>query len=206
MKIAIGTPTHECKEYGVYQWLNSIKYISFSIPYIFISDNSDTPDFCNRIKTYCLDIGLDAKVVWEPDLIGKEDEYRRMVSRESVRLQMLTTDFTHWLSWECDILVDPMALKIIEPYIPQFETISMSYPSREPGDEELVGGIGFSLVERKYLERHSFLLNGGYGHCNPNRQNCYYSGDSWFMQRCVFHDRARHADFSNLFWIDHLRQ
>jgi hypothetical protein len=206
MKVAIGTPTHECKEYGIYKWLDSMKAIDYPIDHIFISDNSNQIDFSNRMKEYCAKIKLNANITWEPGLEGKEDEHRRMVSRESTRLKMLETDFTHWLSWECDIVVDPQALNIIEPFVSQFETISMSYPSREPGDEELVGGIGFTLVQRKYMEKHSFLLNGGYGRCNPNRQNCYYSGDSWFMQRIIFHNRAKHADFSNLFWIDHLRQ
>jgi len=206
MKILMGTPTHDSKRYCMKEWLDSVKAMKVpirnSLDYL-IADNSDTESYSAEMHEYCQHIGLRATVTWlQEPMTDKEDEYRRMKSRELVRTELLKKDYDVWLSWECDIIAPPDTLKIMLPYLKTFDSLSLTYPSRtEPMD--IVGGIGFTLAKRKLLEKFSFLDGGGYAQCNPDRPGCYYSGDSWFMQRCMAAGH-KHAEFINLIAVDHI--
>lgn len=203
MKIAIGTPIHEVKGYGIHRWLDNVKQLQDQVDYIFISDNSNEPEFLATVQEYAVSIGITKAVFHhEPEMHDREDEYRRMISREWFRNQILASDADVWLSWECDIIVGAEAIATLLPYLNVFDSLTMSYPDRDHKDE-MVGGIGFAMLKRGILERFSFLDGGGYAICNQDRPNCYYSGDSWLMQRAIGAGFV-HADFSNLFPIDHL--
>jgi hypothetical protein len=204
--ITVGTPTHECKEYAIYRWLDSMFSIIIPLDYhinFIIVDNSDTEDFSIRMKEHIRKIGFDdVWVYWLPGMVNKEDEERRRDSREFIRNRILglTTDI--WLSWECDILVESSTLQLLVSYLSTFDVVDIMYPSRD-GTEEMWGGIGFMLVRRELLERFSFLDGGGYAYCNPKRLTCYYSGDSWFMTRVVLAG-FKQSTFTNLVKVSHL--
>jgi hypothetical protein len=154
------------------------------------------------MQKYCLDKSIKAEIEWVPEMEGREDEYRRVVSRENIRREILSTSFTHWLSWECDILVEPTALKKMVPFIEWFDIVSSSYPNRDNA-KELAGGIGFSLFRREILESQKWTDGGGYKECDPDRPNCYYSGDSWWMQRAIWKG-YKHMEFTNFIRIEHI--
>jgi hypothetical protein len=88
------------------------------------------------------------------------------------------------------------------PFTEHFDMISSTYPNRD-APKELAGGIGFVLWTRKIFETQSWLKGGGYRECDPDRPNCYYSGDSWWMQRAIW-SGYKHMDFTNFIRIQHL--
>jgi hypothetical protein len=202
MVVVIGTPTHECKEYGIYRWLDSVVGLEWPIFHTFISDNSNTEEFSERMRQYCGAIGLRSSIEWVPGVQNREDEFKRKISREILRRKILTTPATHWLSWECDILVEPKALEKMFHFTKYFDIVSSNYPNRD-NPKELAGGIGFALFARNILESQSWLTGGGFAECDTERPNCYYSGDSWWMQRAIWAG-AKHMDFTNLIEIKHL--
>jgi hypothetical protein len=148
MKIAIGTPIHECKEYCIYEWLDNVKRVNPQVDYIFLSDNSNTEEFFERVKKYTEQIGLVCIFNYQQDMESHEDEYRRMHSREWIREKIIESGADVWLSWECDIIVEDGALEKLVPFLQQFDIITSTYPNRgEDPDKSMGGGIGFALIQ-----------------------------------------------------------
>lgn len=206
MKIAVGTPIHDSKEYGVYKWLDSMKALKvgmFDSISFHIVDTSDTPDFMHRVTEYTKKIELSPVYIgWLPNMAGKEEEHKRMWGRETFRRSILTEEADVWLSWECDIVAEPDAFQILKPLLKSFDIILTTYPSRTD-PTEIVGGIGFCLVKTAVIEKFDFLEGGGFALCNPKRPSCHYSGDAWLIQRAAA-GGFKAADITNVVKLEHL--
>jgi hypothetical protein len=201
MKILIGTPIRDIKEYSIYKWLDNVKELSqFDTLMV---DNSDDELFSIRVKEYCGKIGLqNYEIIHIPDLKGKESEYRLVQSREVIRNKLLEGDYDYWLSWECDIILPSNTLEVLVPYMEVFDVANHTYPDKDDPNYE-VGGIGCSLFKRYLLEKYSFLEGGGYEKCDPICPNCYYSGDSWLVVR-ILRGGYKIVDLHGLLNIKHL--
>jgi hypothetical protein len=186
MKIFVGTPINENKEYGIYRWLDNMKAQKWAgdISY-FLADNSNTPAFSERVRAYAEGIGLQNVIVTHlTNMSAKEVELKRTDSREFFRNYFLTTDCDVWLSWECDIIVEEGGLAKIVPFLDYFDIIKCAYPMRE-FQAALCNGIGFALFKRTVMAGVSFSIGGGYGFCNPKFINCFYGNDSWFLAQAI---------------------
>lgn len=202
MKIFIGTPIRDTKEYSVYEWLDSIRELNYP-SFLYMVDNSDMSDFSIKVKEYCKKIGLINYEMNHLDkMIGRENEYRLVYSRESIRNKMLAGNYDYWLSWECDIVLPSNTLGVLFPYTKTFDVINHCYPDKDDKLQE-VGGVGCSLFKRELLEKFSFLEGGGYAMCDKDKPNCYYSGDSWFCVR-VLRAKYKVVDLHNLLEIKHI--
>jgi hypothetical protein len=202
MEILIGTPIHECKEYSIPRWLKSVSELQGDW-FLYMVDNSDMPEFCERVKKYCDDVGLTKyELLHLENMAGLNSEARLAPSREKIREKFLNGPYEHWMSWECDVLIAPNALELMLEWAPRFDIINHNYPDRDFPLME-IGGMGCSIYSRKVVEKYSFLTNGGYGQCDKRLPNNYFSGDAYFIDRALW-DGAKTVDFHNLFKTEHL--
>ena len=205
MKVLIGTPIRDIKEYGIRRWLKSVSELNWDNYLLFMVDNSDTPDFSERVKKYCQEINFTKyELLHLEDMGGRESEARLVLSREEIRKKLLSGDWQYWFSWECDIVLPSNVLKELFRFVPEFDVVNHNYPDKQDKNME-VGGIGCSIYKREILERFSFLEGGGYAECDPLMLNCYYSGDSWLARR-VLRTGYKVIDLHNLFEVKHLGQ
>jgi len=200
--ILIGTPIHECKEYGIARWLKSVSELHGDW-FLYMVDNSDTPHFCDRVRNSCKELGIiNYELLHLENMRGLESEARLAPSREKIREKLLYGDYEHWFSWECDIILPPETLEIMMEWFPRFDIVNHNYPDRENSVLE-VGGIGCSIYKREIVERFSFLEGGGYAQCDKRMPNNYFSGDSYLVFRALWAG-YKMIDFHNLFKCEHL--
>lgn len=184
MNVLIGTPIRDIKEYSTRRWLKSVSQLALPHGKLLMVDNSDTPDFSERVHEYCKEIGFTRyEFIHLEDMGGREPEARLAVAREKIREVLLAGKYTHWFSWECDILLPTDALLKLQRFV-DIDIVHHNYPSREDKNFS-VGGIGCSLVSRKVVQQFSFTENGGYGQCDPDYPGCYHGNESWFLIRAL---------------------
>lgn len=200
MKVLIGTPIHECKEYSIKPWLESVKNCEGNW-FLYLVDNSPTPDFTERVSEMIK--GMNAEVLHLENM-PNDMEARLAPSREEIRKKFLVGDYDYWFSWECDIIAPPDTLKTLLSFTDQFDVVNHCYPDRDNLRGE-IWGIGLTLYRRSILEELSFLENGGYGYCDPLEPSCYYGGDGWLVRRIT--DRGyKMIDLRNLLKVQHLKE
>src|SRR3989344_4571515 len=104
MRILLGTPINEVKDYAVERWLENVSQLLLKYPADFLMvDNSPGTGYAEKVRKYCekykirnyeiehLEIGK-----WQPsaEKIGR--------SREIIRKKFLSGNYDAWFSWECD--------------------------------------------------------------------------------------------------------
>ena len=115
MKVLIGTPIHEVKDYCMERWLAHVAKLQKHSPAdLLIVDNSHGLTYVNRVRDYCkkyhikkynmihLDLNQD------PSALGIDIRIEK--SEEVIRQQVLSGGYDAWFSWECDQLIPKDAL------------------------------------------------------------------------------------------------
>lgn len=180
MRILIGTPVHECKDYAMEKWLKSVS--KFDYPFdLFMVDNSENPGYVDKLHEYCKKYGITNYKLTHID-IGPNvvlDE-RLAKAREVIRQEMLSKNYDAWCTLECDIIAPPDALTKLVGLMEDNWMVCHTYPARG-NSNDTNAEFGISMVKRKLLE--DFCFTTGYGYANPLQPNCWYSGDVWFIRR-----------------------
>lgn len=177
MKILIGTPIHELKDYSMERWLECVSKLEYPAD-LLIVDNSPGLDYIEKVKNYCKKYGLtNYKLVHvEVPQEQKDIEERLATSREVIRAEVLSKNYDAWFSFECDILSPPNTLTEMVNLIGDYSILRHCYPSRGS-----LGGfnqeLGITLVKRAVLKRYGFE----YGLIDPINPNTMYGGDVWFI-------------------------
>jgi len=198
MNILIGTPIRDIKEYSMRRWLKSVSALAMPRGTLLMVDNSDTPDFSKRVHEYCKEIGFTRyELIHLEDMGGLESEARLAAAREKIREVLLAGKYTHWFSWECDIILPSDTLEKLQRFI-DIDLVHHNYPSRD-NDQIVAGGIGCSLISREIMKQFSMIEGGGYGMCDPDMPNCYHGNESWLFVR------AYRAGFSSLHLSQYLK-
>ena len=52
MKILMGTPVHECKDYAMERWLESVSKLDYPFDLLLV-DNSENPGYVKKLHAYC---------------------------------------------------------------------------------------------------------------------------------------------------------
>jgi hypothetical protein len=199
-KVLIGTPIHQMKDYSMKRWLQSVRCLDWDNIHLLMVDNSPDPSYVDKIKGYCKEVGLTDYEIIHINPPIEEGEERIAYAREEIRKYLIKGDWDYWLSWECDVLVPPDALKQLMPFADKFATISHNYPARE-NPNDIMEGFGFTLIKRRMVEMFGFIMELGL--CDPLMPNCYHGGESWFFRRCIRAGFA-HLTIDNLFRTEHL--
>lgn len=177
MKILIGTPIHQSKDYSMERWLESVSKLEYPADLLLI-DNSPGLDYVEKVKGYCQKYGLINYKLVHIDARQEQMyiEERLAASREIIRREVLDKNYDAWFSFECDILAPPHTLTKMVDLIGDYSIVRHCYPSRGS-----LGGfnqeLGITLVKRAVLERYGF----GYGLVDPINPNTMYGSDVWFI-------------------------
>src|SRR3989344_5200299 len=116
MKVLIGTPIHEIKDYCMERWLENVAKLQKEFPAdVLLMDNSPGFDYVEKVKGYCKKYGI---TNYKIDHIGinqnlNADTRRSLgveASQETIRQEVLSKGYDGWFSWECDQIIPTDAL------------------------------------------------------------------------------------------------
>ena len=182
MKILIGTPIHQVKDYAMERWLENVSKLLKESPTDFLMvDNSPGLGYVEKVKGYCKKYGIKNYQIKHLDMThdnGADERIGR--SREVIRQEVLTQNYDAWFSWESDQLIPPDALTKLVMIMEagNYMMISHNSWSREIPTEPMAA-FGCALISRKVLEKYGFLLE------YPDMPNIWHGGDVWFKKQVI---------------------
>jgi len=166
MKILIGAPIHEIKNYSIKRWLSSVQNIRCeqNVSYhLLMVDNSQNPEWYKKVHEYCKELNFTNYTLihlsnmkdgesWEAERLG--------FSRELLRETVIKESYDYLWSWECDILCPPETLTYLLKFTPEFNAIYHTYPPRgntiDNGEQD---GIGCVLYDKQIFYSFKFVEN-----------------------------------------------
>lgn len=180
MKILIGTPVHEVKDYCMERWLENVSRLEYPTDFLIV-DNSPGFDYREKIKNYCAKNGITNYQIKHLDINQNQPPAERIGrSREIIRQEILSHDYDAWFSWECDQIIPTDALDQLVNTMKEGDFMMVSHNSwvREIPTEPNAS-FGCALMRRDSLEKYGFLLEG------PDAPDCWASGETWFKKRIL---------------------
>ena len=178
MKILIGTPIHECKDYSIPRWLVSLKELDWPDKHILLVDNSIGTSYADDLR---LTTGYRTLHI---DVDTGDPEERVGIAEEKIREIILNEGYDYWFAWDCDILLPSYALKELVKFCEEFDVVLHAYPDRVGAGQYNVGGrFGCALIKRNVLAQYGFLLQ--YGEIDPLNPNCWHGTEPWFLRRVI---------------------
>jgi hypothetical protein len=181
MKILIGTPVHQDKEYCMERWVENVSKLLKKSPCdVLIVDNSPDLNYIEKIKGYFKKYGVKNYLIKHLDINQNQPRAERIGrSREIIRQHLLTKNYDAWFSWESDQIIPVDTLqKLID--IMQAGNYTMVHPnSWGPSTGEPMADFGVCLIKRSALEKYGFLLE------YPNMRDCWHGGEAWFKKQVL---------------------
>jgi hypothetical protein len=185
MKILIGTPIHESKDYSLRRWLENVKKLTEKTPAdLLIVDNSPDTDYLNRVKAYCKKYGIINYKIKHLTLPRKQEKFERIArSREVIRHEILTGNYDAWFCWECDQIIPNDTLDKLVSIMQQgnYMLVNPNKWQREIPDTPNYD-FGCALISKEPLKKYSFILDFG---TEPEMPNTYELSEYWFKQRII---------------------
>lgn len=180
MKILIGTPVHESKDYSMERWLCSVSKFDYPFDLLMV-DNSDNAGYVKKIRRYCQKYGVANYKLIHID-VGKNTilDEKLARSREVIRQAILGKDYDAWFSLECDVIAPADALTKLVNLINGYWMVRHVYPARD-NPNDINAELGISLIKRRVLEKYGFINE--YGFVDPLQPNSWYGNDVWFIVR-----------------------
>lgn len=185
MKILIGTPIHEVKDYCMERWLENVAKLQLEYPAdLLMVDNSSGFEYVEKVKKYCTKYGVKNYKIEHLELPLEQGVFERVArSREIIRQEILSHNYDAWFSWECDQLIPINSLRKLVGIIKSgnFEIVEVNSWGREfPDDPNTDGGV--ALFKRELLEKHSFILDPK---VFSNVSSVWESGEARFREQAV---------------------
>jgi len=192
MKILIGTPIHELKDYAMERWLENVSALRnvFKADFLMV-DNSPNLDYMEKVKGYCKKYGIeDYQIkhleIAQGDKVDKnidEQIHERVAnSHEIIRQFVLSGDYDAWFSWECDQIIP---LNALDKLIEVMKTGNFAMVNHNCWDKNVEDGLcfdwGVTLVNREYLKKYGFLLEFG----KEPEPTSWYNAQIWYRQRMI---------------------
>lgn len=195
MRILIGTPVHECKDYAMERWFESVSKLDYPFDLLLV-DNSDNPKYVDKLHKYCKKYGITNYKLVHID-VGRETilDERLARCRELIRREVLDKNYEAWCSLECDVIAPPDSLSKLVNLIEDYWMVSHAYPAREIPNETHEQ-LGISLINRKALEKLDFINE--YGFVNPLLPNSWYGSDVWFIRRIDCDNEGKHINIGGI--------
>jgi len=182
MKILIGTPIHECKDYAMERWLKNVVKLQKKYPAdLLLVDNSPGLDYVKKVKGYCKKYGIKNYKIEHLEINQYQPVGEKVGrSREIIRQEILHSDYNTWFSWESDQIIPADALiKLVK--IMKAGNYTMIHPNSwdriVPGEPQAKFGV--CLIHRQCLEKYGFLLE------YPNMPDCWHDGETWFKRQVL---------------------
>jgi hypothetical protein len=158
MKILIGTPIHECKDYSMKRWIENVSKLEYPADLLLV-DNSPTPKYMEKVKGYLNKYGVKNYQIEHFEIDQKLDFCLRIErSQEIIRQYVLSHDYDAWFSWECDQIIPPNALSELVRIMEAGNFMMVNHNSWvrvAPGQNE--AELGCSLIKKEALTKTWFL-------------------------------------------------
>ncbi|MBI2049652.1 hypothetical protein HYT32_01980 [Candidatus Roizmanbacteria bacterium] len=182
MKILIGTPVNEVKDYCMERWVANVSKLRKEYPADFLMvDNSPGLDYVKKLEEYCKNYGIKSYKIKHLE-IGMHQPSAEKIgrSREIIRQEILASDYDAWFSWECDQIIPTYTLGTLVK-IMKAGSYMMIHPNSWAREipTEPNASFGCALINRKALEKYGFLLE-----C-PNMPDCWHGGENWFKKQVL---------------------
>lgn len=162
MKILIGTPIHEMKDYSMARWVENVSKLEYPADLLMV-DNSPGLDYLEKVKGYCKKYGVaDYKIKHIEIGQNLDADTRRSLgveaSQETIRQEVLSKGYDAWFSWECDQIIPTHALdKLIElMQRGNYMMVIHNCWSRHAATD-FSTDMGVTLITRECLEKAWFL-------------------------------------------------
>lgn len=194
MKILLGTPIHESKDYCIKEWLAQLSQFDSSTVDVLLVDNSDSTAYINTLDSSSYEV-----YHIEVDSQANQDE-RISRSREVIRQRVIDENYDYWFSLESDVFVPSNTITELLRFGDEFHAVHHCYPSRYNIDESIVGGFGCSLIKKEALEEFGFLLE--YGKIDSLNPNCWHGSEEWFNTR-IFRNGWKYCILNGILQIEH---
>ena len=183
MKILIGTPIHECKNYSLERWLLSVSKLEYPHDLLLI-DNSPGVSYVEKLKRYCEKYKIKNYRIEHIEFpYGLEPGERIARSREIIRQEIIKGGHDAWCSLESDIIAPPNAINELVRLIGDFMVVNHIYPQRELPEDIAPTGFGLSLIKREALIKYGFILD--FNSTDPEMPRGWHGGERWFMRRII---------------------
>ena len=182
MKILIGTPIHQIKDYCMERWLENVAKLRLEYPTDFLMvDNSPGLDYVEKVKGYCAKYRINNYKIEHLEIgeqQGRDEKIAR--SREIIRQEILANDYDAWFSCESDQIIPPDTLgKLVK--IMEAGNYTMIHPNawarKVPAEPD--ASFGVCLIRMGPLEKYTFLLD------TPALRNSWYGGEAWFKKQVL---------------------
>src|SRR3989344_7262670 len=107
MKVLIGTPIHEIKDYCMERWLENVAKLQKEFPAdVLLVDNSPGLDYVEKVKGYCKKHRLKNYQIMHFEISQGEPKGEKIGrAREIIRQYILSRGFDAWFSWESDQII-----------------------------------------------------------------------------------------------------
>lgn len=180
MKVLIGTPIHEIKDYSMQRWLANVTQLNYPADLLLV-DNSEGHEYVETVKSYCKKYGITNYSLTHIDVYqsnGADERIGR--SREVIRQKVISDGYDAWFSWESDHLIPANALNelILLMNSGNYMMVCHKTPSGL-GNTKFKAAFGVALVKRELLEKYGFLLE------YPDMPDCWHAGELWFKKQIL---------------------
>src|SRR3989344_6094881 len=181
MKILIGTPIHEIKDYCMERWIKNVAKLEQVTPAdILLVDSSPGLEYVEKVKKYSKKYGL------SPQIFHFEISQRQSIdektgrSREIIRQYLLFHGYDAWFSWECDQIIPANTLSILS-HVMEAGNYSMVHPGTWSKEVQLEPEVSFAvcLIRKEPLVKHGFLIE------YPNMSSSWLENETIFKKNVL---------------------
>ena len=197
MKVLIGTPIHQSKDYSMQRWLENVSRQEHPADLLLV-DNSPGTAYLEKVAVYCAQHGITHYQTIHLELPPQQGKYERIArSREVIRQFLLDHDYDAWFAWECDQIIPTNALdKLIS--IMKEGNYLMVNPNKWAREDAAISNTDFGccLIKREALVKYGFL----------NPPNTWETGEAWLKSRVIQGGGSYIDAYGVIYPIYHLNQ
>jgi hypothetical protein len=165
MKILIGTPIHEMKDYCMERWLENVSQLQRTTPAdVLLVDNSASMEYVKIVERYCEKYAIQNCTIDHFEVQNASlnpDKARNVnveIAQEMIRQKTLKENYDAWFSWECDQIVPNDTLNQLiqlKELGNCMMVVANSWARSIPG--ELNANMGVTLIGKEALKKGWFL-------------------------------------------------
>lgn len=185
MRVLIGTPIHEVKDYCMERWLENVSKLKYPAD-LFIVDNSPGLEYVEKVRGYCAKHGITNYHIEHLEINqGLGADIRIEASQEMIRQYILSHDYDAWFSWECDQIIPTNALDELIKIMQAGDFTMVIHNSHARWDPAIPNtNMGITLIKRECLEKNWFLPERG-GEISLDLADSYDVNDAVFKKRVL---------------------
>jgi len=192
MRVLIGTPIHELKDYCMEKWLKNVAKVQKQYRAdLLMIDNSKGTTYIEKVEGYCKKFGITNFALDHFEIESENVDVSQLRSmrveyaQEMIRQATLKGGYDAWFSWECDQIIPSNSLKKLSEMM-QLENYMMivvnSWSRLIPNTFN--ANMGVTLISRQALQNARFLPEKN-GEISRNIADGYDVDETMFKKRIL---------------------